>query len=79
MEESVTAPARQGNPEASEQEASPTHPEEMKAAFNLRIGDKISLEGSARTTPAGIISAGITLSTILAALGFVIWAGRKRP
>jgi hypothetical protein len=64
---------------ASEPDAPITHPEEMKATFNLRVGDKISLQGSARTTPAGIISAGITLSAILAALGFVVWAGRKRP
>ncbi len=63
----------------AEPDAPLTHPEEMKAVFNLKIGDKISLQGSARTTPAGIISAGITLSAILASIGFIVWAGRKKP
>jgi len=44
----------------------PTHPEEMKANYDLRIGKSISLQGSARITPAGIVTIGIT--TLLVAL-----------
>ncbi|MCO5064552.1 MAG: hypothetical protein M9924_09035 [Rhizobiaceae bacterium] len=47
----------------------PTHPEEMKATYNLRIGKSISLQGSARITPAGVVTIGVT--TLLVALAFV--------
>ncbi|MCJ8143051.1 hypothetical protein MKI84_08985 [Ancylobacter sp. A5.8] len=40
----------------------PTHPEEMKAVFDMRIGKSISIQGSARMTPAGIVAMGITAS-----------------
>ena len=44
----------------------PTHPEEMKATYNLRVGNLISLQGSARITPAGVITAGIATCCIIA-------------
>lgn len=43
------------------------HPEEMKATYHLKLGERISLQGSARVTPAGIITAGITTAIILLA------------
>ena len=55
----------------------PTHPEEMKTTFNLRIGQSISLQGSARITPAGVVTVGVT--TLLTALAFVaLVTPRKR-
>lgn len=54
----------------------PTHPEEMKATYNLRIGKSISLQGSARITPAGIVTVGVT--TLLVALAFAALAPRRR-
>ena len=55
----------------------PTHPEEMKASYNLRIGKSISLQGSARITPAVIVTVGVT--TLLVALAFAAQApGRRR-
>lgn len=36
---------------SSAMEDIPTHPEEMKAVYNLRVGKSISLQGSARLTP----------------------------
>ena len=55
----------------------PAHPEEMKASYNLRIGKSISLQGSARITPAGIVTVGVT--TLLVALAFAAQApGRRR-
>lgn len=55
----------------------PTHPEEMKATYNVRIGKSISLQGSARITPAGVVTIGVT--TLLVALAFAALApGRRR-
>lgn len=54
----------------------PTHPEEMKATYNLRIGKSISLQGSARITPAGVVTVGVT--TLLVALAFVAMKPAKR-
>jgi hypothetical protein len=54
----------------------PTHPEEMKANYNLRIGKCISLQASARITPAGIVTIGVT--TLLVALAFVALTPRHR-
>jgi hypothetical protein len=74
----VTEPQLSDLSQASEPDAPLTHPEEMKAVFNLKIGDKISLQGSARMTPAGVVSGGIALSAILAAIGFIVWVGWKK-
>lgn len=54
----------------------PTHPEEMKTSFTLRIGKSISLQGSARITPAGVVTTGITIAAILFACGYL---ARSRP
>ncbi len=80
MDGSVTEQAETtaGGTREPEPEAPITHPEEMRANFNLRVGDKISLQGAARITPAGVVSAGIALSCILASIGFIVWAGRKK-
>jgi hypothetical protein len=53
----------------------PTHPEEMKTTYNLRIGNSISLQGSARITPAGIVTVGVT--TLLVALAFTALSARR--
>jgi hypothetical protein len=50
----------------------PSHPEEMKATYDLRIGRSISLRGSARITPAGVVTIGVT--TLLVALAFAALA-----
>ena len=78
MKERGTVPQPLDAESPSRRDAIPSHPEEMKASFNLRIGDRISLEGSARMTPAGVVTGGIALSAVLVALGFLVWAGRKR-
>jgi hypothetical protein len=54
-----------------------THPEEMRADFDLRIGKNINLKGSARVTPAGIVTGGLmTVGILLAATAFVRAARR---
>jgi hypothetical protein len=54
-----------------------THPEEMRAGFDLRIGKNISLKGTARVTPAGLICAGIAGVAILLAATALVRAGRR--
>ena len=54
----------------------PTHPEEMKTTFNLRVGKSISLQGSARITPAGVVTIGVT--ALLTALAFAELHPRRR-
>ena len=50
----------------------PSHPEEIKSVFELRVGRHISLQGSARITPAGVISTGIAVAAMTLALGYLV-------
>lgn len=54
----------------------PAHPEEMKAIWDVRLGRCITLQGSARWTPAGIVTAGIAASAVLLALAALARARR---
>ncbi|MFS2151578.1 hypothetical protein [Rhizobium sp. Rhizsp42] len=57
----------------------PSHPEEMKSVFDLRVGKHITLQGSARITPAGVISTGIAVAAMTFAVGYLISSvGRRR-
>jgi hypothetical protein len=58
--------------------AVPSHPEEIKAVYDLRIGKHISLQASARITPAGVIASGIAVAAILFAAGYLTAAARPR-
>lgn len=64
---------------ASPIEDIPTHPEEMKAAYNLRVGKSISLQASARLTPAGVITLGIAACSVILVAAFATkYVGRSR-
>ncbi|TIT77085.1 MAG: hypothetical protein E5W56_07800 [Mesorhizobium sp.] len=54
------------------------HPEEIKSVFDLRLGRHVTLQGSARITPAGVISAGIAVAVMMLALGYLASSGRRR-
>ncbi len=54
-----------------------THPEEMQAGFDLLIGKNIKLKGSARLTPAGIVTGGIVTVAILLAMTGLVRAARR--
>lgn len=54
-----------------------THPEEMRGEFDLRIGKNINLKGTARTTPAGLITTGMMVAAILLATAAVVRAARR--
>jgi hypothetical protein len=58
-------------------EAPVTHPEEMRATFDLRIGENTSLRGSARITPAGIVTAGVMTVAVLVATTALVRAVRR--
>jgi hypothetical protein len=58
-------------------EAPATHPEEMRATFDLRVGEHINLHGSARLTPAGIVAAGLMTVAVLVARTALVRAVRR--
>ena len=55
-----------------------SHPEEIKSVFDLRLGKHVTLQGSARITPGGVISAGIAVAFMTLALGYVATSARRR-
>jgi hypothetical protein len=54
-----------------------SHPEEMRADFDLSIGKRINLKGSARVTPAGLICTGIAGVAVLVAAAMLVRAATK--
>jgi hypothetical protein len=54
------------------------HPEEIKSIFDLRVGKHITLQGTARITPAGVISAGISVAAMTLALGYLVGSITRR-
>lgn len=56
--------------------APPTHPEEMKAAYDVRLGP-LRLAGGARMTPAAVVCAGICTGLILMGVAAVVRAGSR--
>jgi len=57
-------------------EPAPTHPEEMKAVFNVKLGG-FSMQSSARMTPAGLIALGFAISATLLATAAIVRASRR--
>ena len=53
-------------------------PEEIKSIFDLRVGKHITLQGTARITPAGVISAGISVAAMTLALGYLVGSITRR-
>lgn len=51
-----------------------THPEGIKATVDLRLGDRVHLNATVRTTPAGLVATGLMVSSILMAVAFVVRA-----
>lgn len=56
--------------------APPTHPHEMKAAYDVRLGP-LHLSGGARMTPTAVVAAGICTGLILMGVAAVVRAGRR--
>ena len=58
-------------------QAYPYHPEEMKATWDVKVGKSISLQATARWTPAGVITVGIAASAVLLAATVLVRAVRQ--
>lgn len=67
-----------GNAEQEPEPPAAAHPEEIKSVFDLRVGKHISLQGSARITPAGVISTGIAVAAMALAFGYLAGSTRRR-
>jgi hypothetical protein len=53
-------------PKAENQsEIAAPHPEEMKATFDLAIGNALSVKAAVRTTPAGLVAAALLAAAVL--------------
>jgi hypothetical protein len=55
-----------------------SHPEEIRADYELRVGKLITVQASARITPAGVISAGIAAAAIILAVGVLVSSTKGR-
>lgn len=64
--------------EAEPSSVAPAHPEEIRSAFELRLGRHITLQGSARITPAGVICSGIAVAAMVLSLACLASAMRPR-
>ena len=62
---------------ASTADGAMTHPEEIRWEVELRVGDRIGLHTSLRTTPAGSMSAGIMISAATLGLAVLMRARRR--
>lgn len=49
-----------------------------QATVDLRIGNSLSLKATARTTPAGLVTAGIMVSAIILVVAALVRAVRRR-
>jgi hypothetical protein len=55
----------------------PAHPEEIKAKVKLRLGKRSRLNATLRTTPAGLVTAGI-MAAIFLSIAALVRAARRR-
>jgi hypothetical protein len=55
-----------------------SHPEEMKAMVELRIGNRMMIMVTARTTPAGLVSAGVMVAAILLSVTALVHIARRK-
>lgn len=59
-------------------DAPPSHPEEIRSEFDLRVGKHITLQGKARITPAGLICSGIAVVMMGFGLGYFARSASRR-
>ena len=53
------------HPETENELQNAPHPEEMKATFDLAIGNAVSVKAAVRTTPAGLVAAALLAAAVL--------------
>ena len=59
-------------------QAVPAHPEEIRATLKLRLGKRGRLNATFRTTPAGLVTAGIMAAAIFVSIAALVRAARQR-
>jgi len=65
--------------EAAEPGVSATaHPEEIKASVDLGIGKNVSFKATVRTTPAGLVAAGVMVAAVVLSITTLVRAARQR-
>ena len=60
-------------------ESAPAHPEEIRASVDLRIGKNVALKATVRTTPAGLVTAGVVVAVVLSITALVRAIRRRDP
>jgi hypothetical protein len=55
-----------------------SHPDEMKAKVELRIGDRTVVMATARATPAGLVSVGVMVAAILVSVAALVHTARQK-
>jgi hypothetical protein len=63
---------------AGQTASAPAHPEEIRAKVKLRFGKRSRLNATLRTTPAGLVTAGIMTAAIFLSIAAVVRAARRR-
>ena len=53
-----------------------THPEEMRATASLRIGGAVTLQATARATPAGLVAAASLVGVVLLSTAVMVRTAR---
>lgn len=76
--QAVARRAKAPTPEAAA-EAAPAHPEEIRGELRLTIGERAVLQAHGRITPAGLVTAGVMVASILLSAASLIWSARRRP
>src|SRR5215472_6877189 len=56
----------------------PAHPEEIRATLKLRLGKRGRLNATLRSTPAGLVTAGIMTAAIFLSIAALVRAARRR-
>jgi hypothetical protein len=56
----------------------PAHSEEIRASLKLRLGKRGLLNATLRTTPAGLVTAGIMTAAIFLSIAAVVRAAHRR-
>jgi tetrahydromethanopterin S-methyltransferase subunit F len=60
-------------------ESAPVHPEEIRASVDLRIGQNVALRATVRTTPVGLVTAGVVVAVVLSITALVRAIRRRDP
>ena len=55
----------------------PAHPEEIRARVKFRVGKRVSLNATVRTTPAGLVTAGVMVAAIVLSVTALVRAIRR--